>query len=91
MEKRIAAALVLVFLGLFVPYWPLAFCGVLALVFFDRWFLGLLCALLLDIAYGPSTGFFHLFVLPFTFFALFLTLVRMAISPYLRPGSPYSI
>lgn len=80
-------AVLFIFFGLFISYWPLALCGVLALIFFGRWFAAMGCGLLLDVAYGPPVGIMHLLLLPFTFCALFLVLIRIVIFPYLRPRS----
>ncbi|MEI7719846.1 MAG: hypothetical protein WCI89_01400 [bacterium] len=91
METKTIVPLIFIFLGLFVPYWPLALCGVLWLAFSGTWFIVLLGALLLDVAFGPQTGTFHLLVLPFTACAALACFARLLVLPFLRPRLPWRI
>ena len=91
MEKRVIFSYTLVVAGLFAPFWPLALFGIAMLIFFGEWFGALVCALLLDVAYGPATGTMHLFVLPVTFFTAIFVLLRAYVTPYLRPKALHSI
>ena len=91
MEKRVTLSYVLVVLGLFAANWPLAVLGAVLLVCFGRWFGAVLCALLLDVAYGPAMGAVQLFLLPITFFVVVLVMLRAVIAPYVRPEAPRRI
>jgi cell shape-determining protein MreD len=84
-------AVILIFLGLASLYWPLLLCAIAIFGVYGRWFLAILCGLLMDVIYAPVIGIAHVFILPFTFFAVLFVLARMLIFPHLRPGSPYHL
>lgn len=69
-------------IGFVWPFWPLCALGVALLSLSGSWFAAIVVALLIDLAWGPPTGFLHAVYLPFTLFALALCAARWWGSEY---------
>jgi hypothetical protein len=79
-----AATVALFFVGLVLPWWPLAVCGVILSAAFGRWILALLLAFVLDSVFGAPTGFLHALAFPITFLTLLIVIVRAFSIRHLR-------
>ena len=72
-------------LGVLLPYWPLSLAGVLIAAFGGQWILATVLGLLLDIFYGrPPAGWLHAVSFPFAALAVFVSLLRVFVTRYLR-------
>jgi hypothetical protein len=69
--------------GFLMPFWPLSVAGVLLSALTGRIFFALFLGLLLDIAWGPPPGYFHILYLPFVLLSLVGSLVYMFAGRYL--------
>lgn len=79
-----ALAGALVFLGAFLPLWPLGLLGVLLAAAAGQWWFAVFCGLLLDLLFGPAMGFWHIFYVPFTVAAVLAALLRLALRGRMR-------
>ncbi len=87
--KRIvlSVSFVLLAFGFLVPFWPLSVLGIALAAGGGFWFAGLLFGLLLDIAYGMPSGWFHFLYIPFTLFALCCAILRIIVLQHVRKAS----
>lgn len=84
-----ASGVLLLIAGLALPWWVLSFAGVLVFATLGSPIVALFCALLLDLFFGPPTGFLHMLVLPVVVCVVCILLCRSFITRHLRDTSVY--
>lgn len=76
-------------IGFVLPWWVLSFAGVLVFATLGSPWAALVCGLLLDLIFGPPTGFLHVLVLPVLVCVICVLLCRSFITRHLRDTSIY--
>lgn len=84
----ISISFMLVASGFFFEWWPVSVAGILLAALGGRPVASILLALLIDVAYGAPTAWFHFLYFPFTVLALLCILARALGARYLLKKSP---
>jgi len=79
-----AVAAASVFSGILLAWWPFGLLGVVIAALGSDWFFAVTLGLLLDLAWGPPVGAWHILPLPFTFLALMCAFARWTLGGRLR-------
>ncbi|HVV39135.1 MAG TPA: hypothetical protein VHD31_02300 [Candidatus Paceibacterota bacterium] len=74
--------------GFLLPFWPMEVVGILLAALTGHWIFAIALGLLLDVAYGVPTGFFHMLFFPFTLLALASVALRRFGLRYFIDASP---
>lgn len=78
-------SLALAALALLIPYWPLAFLGILLAAASGEWFAAVLLGIFFDALYGrPPGGALYTLAFPLTALAVLAAAARRIIGRYLR-------